>query len=155
MFQKKNLNRKNIALIFIAIFFLLDRYFKYLALNKEIKKEIISKVLNFSLSKNYNISFSLKIFNNPEYLILFISSIIIFLIIYIIYLKKNNYSQNIILSLQLIIFGAISNLIDRVNHFFVIDYLDFFNISVLNIADIMISIGAILLIYFSYIKKEL
>jgi signal peptidase II len=154
MFQKKRFNKKNIVLIFITIFFLLDRYLKYLALDKNIKKEIIPKILNFSLSKNYNISFSLKIFDNPQYLIYFIGLIIFFLILYLLYLKKNNYSRNITLSLFLIISGAVSNLIDRINYYFVIDYLNFLNINILNIADIMISLGAISLIYFSYIKKK-
>jgi len=47
----------------------------------------------------------------------------------------------------LILAGAIGNAIDRLIYGCVIDYIHFFSISIFNFADILISIGAILLVW--------
>jgi signal peptidase II len=55
-------------------------------------------------------------------------------------------SNKIILALLLILAGAISNFIDRLLFGFVIDYLAFFSRSYLNLADLMIAAGMLILI---------
>lgn len=72
-------------------------------------------------------------------------------IIFIVWLLKHEYKRTLTaLALTLILSGAIGNLIDRVWHGHVIDFLLFYReywyFPAFNIADIAISVGAILLI---------
>lgn len=155
-----NLNKNktvflNIAWPFlIAMFFITDRIFKELALKQGllISKSIISDLLSFRLLFNQNIAFSLPI-SGP--ILILIISLVILLLIYIIFHRfiylKNNKQE--IYILVLILFGAISNLIDRFFYGAVVDYLDLKYFTIFNLADVMISVGVI--IYFiNYLKKD-
>ncbi len=144
--------KKNIAIIIIAIFFLFDRYLKFISLQTKNEFHIIKNVLSFTLTKNYQIAFSLKVFS-PEILTIITGIIILLLLFYLFYLNKNNFSKSIKLSLLAIILGAFSNWIDRFIFGFVIDYLEIFKLSVLNLADILISFGTIYLLFYTYKKK--
>jgi signal peptidase II len=148
----KQLKLKNIAIIFIiAIFFVIDRYLKKLALGLSSNEEfiIIGKVLSFKMTPNYQIAFSLPM---PTYIILPITLVIIITLIFIIFklILKNKNINHEILALTLIVLGAISNLFDRLQFSYVIDYLYLKNFSILNIADIMISLGTIFFIISHY-----
>jgi len=140
---------KNIALLLVvAIFFSLDRYLKYLAIHifSSQSFNLLGSFLKFSLAKNYYIAFSLPLYG--WVLNILISLIIIGLISYIFYLisAKNN-QRLIIFSLTLILFGAISNLTDRLIFGYVIDYFDFKYFTVFNLADVMISLGVIMFLF--------
>jgi signal peptidase II len=142
------INFKNIAIItMIAIFFIADRYLKSLALNQASKTPIklIGDIFSFNFTPNYYIAFSLPI--GGKWLNLLVILIIIALIIYIFYLilKKNNQKLNTIL-LTIILFGAISNILDRLIFGYVIDYFELRYFTVFNLADVMISGGALAII---------
>lgn len=153
---KKNSILKNIAIIvIIAIFFILDRYLKYLAINLNESVPLIKNFFSFTFVENKNIAFSIPL---PETLILTLStSVIIILFIFIIHLlsKKKTLDYES-LPLTLIIFGAISNMVDRYLYGYVIDYLYLKNFTVFNLADALISIGTLTFIYFQIFttKKE-
>lgn len=138
---------KNIAiLLLVAIFFSLDRYLKLLATHGSSHQSpnLLGSLLKFSFTKNYYIAFSLPFYG--PILNALIILIIIALIIYIFYLildKKNQTSS--IFPLTLILLGAISNLTDRLNFGYVIDYFDLSYFTVFNIADMMI-LGGVLYI---------
>ncbi len=51
-----------------------------------------------------------------------------------------------LVSWLLILTGASSNLLDRIKHGAVIDYLSLFSLMIFNLADVMIFIGVIILI---------
>lgn len=57
--------------------------------------------------------------------------------------------------MMLIALGAISNLIDRMIYGFVIDYFDVRFFSVLNLADIMITLGVMIFIVFSFYSNKM
>jgi len=57
------------------------------------------------------------------------------------------------LSLILILAGAISNLIDRISHGYVVDYISFFNLNHFNLADIFI-IGGVLIFFVQTLKSK-
>lgn len=145
---------KNIAIIsLIAIFFIGDRLLKIWALKLEPNEnyKILGDWLIFSFTKNYNIAFSLPI--NGTWLLPAIFIIIlglIALLIKIIYQEKKFGLSAIFLTF--IIFGAISNMIDRLFYSYVIDYLAIKNVSILNLADVMISLGAILFLKNNFTK---
>jgi len=137
---------RNIAIILIiAMFFIGDRALKTLALQQTEAKLLLGKVFLFNFTKNYNISFSLPL-SGP---ILNISIIVIILgLIFVIYkliLKEKCLSLKSLL-LTFILFGAISNMVDRLQYGYVIDYLELKYFTVFNLADVMISCGVLILI---------
>ncbi len=140
----------NIAWLFaLAIFFMLDRFLKILAISSN-KKIIIPNLLDFNFIPNYNIAFSLPVAGWYLSLMigLIITAIIIFLILNYQHLKPLEF-----ISFFGILLGAISNLIDRLQYGFVVDYLDLRWFTVFNVADALISVCSIVL-FISLIKKD-
>jgi signal peptidase II len=143
-------------ILIIAIFFIADRLFKALALNikSEDAKIIIDPIFLFNFTENRNIAFSLP-FSGPVLNIVIICLIlgIIFIIGRLIFRAKKLTLEAMILTF--ILFGAISNIVDRLQYGFVIDYLEIKNFTIFNLADVMISGGALFLILknFQSIKK--
>lgn len=147
------INKKIAPYLSGAIFLLLlDRFFKILALFF-LKNDVLllGNWLKFSFSKNYYIAFSLPIGGNALIAII----ILIMLLLGREYIKQIKNSNFPLAGLILIIlFGAASNLWDRLSFGYVIDYLDLEYFTVFNIADCMISAGAIILIMVSCQKGK-
>ncbi|HZJ41702.1 MAG TPA: signal peptidase II [Patescibacteria group bacterium] len=144
----------NIAIIsLIAIFFSLDRYLKNLALNLNIGENypLITDYFSFSFAKNSNIAFSLPL--STKIIFPIIITAIIFLTFAI---TSNIYKKRALtldsLLLTFILFGAISNMLDRLLYGYVIDYLSLKNFSIFNLADIMITLTSFFYIF--YITKQ-
>ncbi len=139
---------KNIAIAsVIAIFFIADRLLKMLGLQiVELEPiTLIRELLYFNLTKNYYIAFSLPL--SGPWLKLIITLVIILIIFYLSYLLLYQKNKKIeIISLSLIFLGAASNLFDRLRYGYVIDYLELKYFTVFNLADCLISIGALILI---------
>jgi signal peptidase II len=148
----KNRYSKNIAwLLVMAMFFIGDRILKQLALKQEYGQSmaILGDWLQFRLIFNPNIAFSLPL--SGTILNILITVIIGGLTSLIIYLILNKKAQiSLIWPLTFILFGAISNLLDRLSYGAVIDYFGLKYFTVFNSADLMISIGVLILIF----KKE-
>lgn len=131
----------------IVVLFLLDRYFKIIALQKISAPSggdffIIPKFFKFSFFANHVGAFSLPF--SGIFIIIASAIIIFFLIIF----ASRAFQKRVMLLfgvLSLIIFGALSNLFDRVVYQFVIDYFHFWPISYFNLADLMIGAGIIIL----------
>jgi len=123
-------------------------------------KVIIPKILTLIYSENYGASFG--IFSGKPVLILIISisasvAVLIFLLIY---RKSHKFLR---LSLIMILAGAIGNIIDRIVLGYVRDFIDYtflktwfnFNFAICNVADVFLSVGAVMLIiYVLFIYKE-
>lgn len=146
---------KNIAIAFgIAIFFIADRGLKIFAQNNGSGTyfRLLGDWFLFRFTPNPYISFSLPF--SGIFLNITIILIIIGLIYYIFYLILNKKNQSLndkerkktIIILTIILFGAISNMQDRLIYGYVIDYLELKYFTVFNLADIMISAGTIILI---------
>ena len=139
-------------LIFILI--LIDQISKILVLNL-LKNEIIfiKNFFSFLFVKNYGAAFGL--FGGNVLLLIAITCALICYLIYDIKIHIND-KLNVICS-SLILSGAIGNLIDRIVHGYVVDFISFklFNnqMPVFNIADICITFGVIGLIYIMF-KEE-
>lgn len=109
---------------------------------------IIKNFFSITLLTNSGAAFSI-LSNNTIFLILV--SIICLNVIYF-YLIKNKELNNLEdISYGLLIGGILGNLIDRIIHMYVIDYLDFtifnYNFPVFNLADIAIVISMFLIGY--------
>ncbi len=140
---------KKTALIFLGAVFLfcLDRYLKFLSLNYFLNHDLslIGNFFHFSFAENQGIAFSLLI--NQNFLVFLIGMILAGLVFYSrkLFLRQDFLNLSFVI---LIIFGALSNLYDRIIFGFVIDYLDLKYFTVFNLADVMIFFGVIFLVWF-------
>ncbi len=109
-------------------------------------RSILGEVLWFQSEKNTGAAFSFLAGNN-WFFILF-SSLMCTLILWLLFSKKWFDLKLEKVSLAIILGGAISNLVDRIIYSYVRDfiYLKFINFAVFNVADMAITIGAILLV---------
>lgn len=137
----------NYLIVFILTF--LDQITKYLVVSFFNVNEyiiIIKNFLKFYYIKNIGASFGFL--SGNTILIIFITLIIIFYILYEMNKNKNNRLFDV--SCILILSGAFGNLIDRVCRGYVVDFISFtlFNteMAIFNVADIFITFGVILYI---------
>ena len=122
--------KKQSVFFVIWLFFVFDRILKFLS-------------ISFLFFKNEYISFQIPFSGMFFYFILsFVFLFIIFKTIQC-YKRKNMIE---LVSWLLILTGASSNLLDRIKHGAVIDYLSLFSLMIFNLADVMIFIGVIILI---------
>lgn len=132
------------TLVFIADRLLKETSIKKFSLLTKEDFFIVPKLFSFTFFKNEFLAFSLPAGVN---LIIIVSMIILaglLIILFRMFQTKNTEVASII---SLIILGALSNLQDRVSLGFVIDYFHLYPISYFNLADLMIGIGIILLIF--------
>ena len=154
--------KKNIVIFYIAtIIFILDRLSKYyiLVLARSVEKLdiTITTFLNFNLVFNSGIAFGLLSVDETFYYnIITLIIIVITLIILIIAIKTSGIEKY---CFSMIFGGSLGNIFDRLYYSAVIDFIDIHinNIHwfIFNFADIFISIGVILLIFFELFKKKI
>ncbi|MFA4989715.1 MAG: signal peptidase II [Candidatus Omnitrophota bacterium] len=132
------------SVIIVFVILLLDQLSKALIsgtlqFNQTIP--LIEGVFGLTLVHNRGAAFGL--FRNQVYLFI-ITSITAIVLIYL-GLKDNRHNKYYVVSLSLILAGAIGNLIDRLRLGYVIDFLNFYIWPVFNVADSSITVGAVLL----------
>ena len=135
---------------------LLSKYivFNFIDLYQFIK---ITKFLDLTHIHNFGVSFGLFSETIPPLVIIFISILVVFFIMYLLLNSQDILEQ---WGLFIIICGAIANIIDRSLNGYVIDFIYFhlyqFYWPAFNFADIYISIGIIMIIFnmLKEIKKE-
>ncbi|MEK7189517.1 MAG: signal peptidase II [Patescibacteria group bacterium] len=131
----------------IIVLFLLDRYLKIIALQKISAPSvgdffIIPKFFKFSFFANHAGAFSLPLNNN---FVAVVSAIIIFFLIIFSWRAFTARHWLFLNGLLCVIFGALSNVFDRLFFKFVIDYFHLWPMSYFNLADLMIGTGIIIL----------
>lgn len=139
------MNKKKIISIVIGIAIIVsDQLTKMALINKNIT--LIPNLMEFTYTKNTGAAFGIG--SNNIIMVIIVNVIILGFIIK--FLKDNSKKVDfpIIISLVLILSGAIGNLIDRLFRGFVIDFIDInvFNFPNFNIADIAIVLGIFVLI---------
>ena len=148
-------------LLFVIVFFTLDRISKYLIL--ELSKPSgqldiqFTSFINFNLIWNNGIAFGLFSFNENFYYNI-MTLFIIIVTLFVVWLSLNSKGLEKI-SFLMIIGGALGNIFDRIYYSSVIDFIDVnynnFHWFIFNVADIFITIGVLLLIYLEiFIKKK-
>ena len=109
---------------------------------------VIPNFFNITLIGNTGAAFSILSSNT---LLLIIISIVVLNLIYFLFVKDKTLGNFEQISYGLLVGGIIGNLIDRVVHGQVIDYLDFnlfgFNFPVFNLADIAIVVSMVLIAF--------
>ena len=107
--------------------------------------KVIPNILHMTLVHNTGIAFGLFKDQGAVFIVVPIIAVIL-LIVTIYYYRQNDQvlSRTYIVAFSLILGGAIGNLIDRMQHGYVIDFIDFRIWPVFNLADSAITIGAII-----------
>ena len=152
--MKKYLNNKINYLTIIFIFCSLDQFSKIyisLNLNKLLNKDLFIFTIEFV--RNYGAAFN--ILSGSRLFLSFISVISTIILSYFIFIRENELINKF--GLSFILAGSIGNGIDRILNGYVIDFIKikYIDFPVFNIADIVINIGALILIisYFRYKNK--
>lgn len=139
------------GLIIFSILFFIDQYIKILFVNGfSADGECISLVLAY----NKGVAFSLFAFlgDNLKYIQIAMMSL---LLLYLVF-NKNVFSDYHI-PFAILFAGAISNIYDRFFHEGVVDYIYWhcgFDFAIFNLADILINISIVLIVYTSYINDK-
>jgi len=150
---------KKKLLILIPLFIFLDQLSKKWMLNNIFDSQIIieiNKYLNFVPVWNKGISFGMlsNFMNINFFMIIVTSGILLFLIFWFVKTK----SRNLSLSLSFIISGAIGNLVDRLNHKAVVDFIDIHignhHWPAFNFADSYITIGAFIYVFTIFTSQK-
>ena len=148
------INRENRKfLIIITTLISLDQISKYIfSINNEYFLNKNFFILSFNYLRNYGAAFN--IFEGNRLFLSFISFLSSLILIYFIFFKEslnlgNRYGLSFILA------GSIGNGIDRIFRGYVIDFinLNIIDFPIFNIADILINIGCITLL-FNYFKSK-
>src|SRR6056300_1846577 len=156
-----NLKENYFYFIFLVLIFLADRGSKIIILNifenSEFASIKINSFINFSLVLNDGIAFGLfSLEKNFYYNIL--TSIILLIAIYIIFLayKSSNLLEK--LSYLMIVGGASGNIFDRLYYSSVVDFIDItinnFHWFIFNVADIFITLGIVILLIREFLNKK-
>jgi signal peptidase II len=144
---------KNIVILFLlTMFFVVDRYLKFVSLNLENDFSLIKNIFTFTFYANKNISFSLPF---SGFWLLIVVSLLLILISYYCFVvfKKKQWPE--FFAWLAIVLGAFSNIIDRFKYSYVVDYLDVAYFTVLNLADVMISLGCFYIIFSNFISHKI
>ena len=141
---------RTLALLLLGgSFFILDRFLKYLAFtHQETVLYVWRPWIGWEYFANPGIAFGIPL---PWFTSLIYTPIILFLVFW--YAKKRM-TKNLIstFGLILILYGALSNLLDRLFYHITIDYIRIVT-SLINLADVMIVCGAIFL-FWQELKKK-
>ncbi len=137
------------------MFFVADRVLKAIASQGTwvMPKPLLGNWLQFDFIPNYYIAFSLPFGGDP---LLWLTGLIILgIFCYLFYLflaKKLKWGT--FFPLTILLFGAISNFIDRVQYGYVIDYLSCRYFTIFNLADVLIVLAISWILFQTLIKKD-
>lgn len=134
----KKLFRLNVI---ILIFFILDRILKTIALKGVVKKFFF---LKFSFFSNQNIALGIPLSGIFLYFLLTVIILLVVLMLVKAYRKEKTVD---VFSWTMILAGAFSNVFDRFKYGSVVDYFNLSFFTVFNLADAMIFIGVVILVW--------
>lgn len=144
---KINIPRKIFLPIIIVLmigFVVLDQAVKNMVLSSFADSPFyLSNYLALEVSKNYGIAFGLSM--NME---IFYSVVLLFLA-WMVKAKVLDFvemDKKEILAVSFILSGALGNMIDRVRFGYIVDYINFKDIVIFNLADVFILAGAVILL---------
>ena len=143
-------------LLFI-IFILLDLITKYFVKNNLFINQSIELTSYFDIVyvQNFGVSFGLLSGTVSHWLLIFISTLVVFLIIYLMLISNKKLEKT---AYFIILIGALANITDRAINSFVVDFILIhyknFYWPAFNLADIYITLGIIMLLISFLIKSK-
>ena len=157
------MNRRLFYFLLILILLIADQLTKTIVAQKIpllSRKSIIPGFFNLTHVRNRGAIFGFFSQSGSQilYIILMLASLAAFCLVVFYFLKTPTSERFMIISLSLILAGALGNLIDRIFRGYVIDFLDFYvrkwHWPSFNVADASITIGAFLLIFVFFFKRR-
>ncbi len=143
----------------IVLLIFIDQFTKHLAVEHLQDKpaiKIIDGVLELNFLKNRGAAFGL--FQNQKVFFVLIAVIILFIIAYVLFRMPDDKKYNVMhILLVMIASGAAGNMIDRISHDYVVDFIYFvlINFPIFNVADIYVTVStALFIILFLFYYKE-
>ncbi|MFC1663264.1 signal peptidase II [Patescibacteria group bacterium] len=137
----------------VGLLFFLDQALKWLAsAGTSNTFDIIPNVIKFKIFLNDGLIFSVPV---PNIFIVIFSILILALLLFLIIRSDRADNEPAVWHYSLIFAGGLSNIVDRLYQGATIDYLNIvpFNFPVFNMADVMVAVGLILLV-FSWARKN-
>lgn len=154
------MNQKQRIFEITAVLLMIDQIIKLIIRSKmSLFQEIVVIPNFFSILYVQNTGAAFSFLENSTFLLIIIS--VVFILLLNNYIKKESSHFNLyeVISYGMIMGGIFGNLIDRLLHHSVIDYLSFtfgfYQFAIFNFADICIVLGVILLIIVSIFEKKL
>ena len=150
--------RLGLAIALIAI--LIDQLSKWWILVKVMNPpKIVQVTQNFNLVLTWNRGVSFGLFNDQgNWGVWIFSTLALIIVVILVFWLRRAETKLISVALGLIIGGALGNVIDRINHTAVVDFLDFyigkFHWPAFNAADSFITVGATVLIVDSLFARK-
>lgn len=163
--MNKFTNKLNLILLWDLFTFVLllamDRITKYLSIHycSDDNFTLIKNVLEITYIENYG--GALGMLNNQKFFFIFISALFICLILFFLFvLPKQKAFLALNIWLSFMVAGTVGNMIDRIVHGFVVDfiYVPIIKFPVFNLSDIWVTIGAIatlIILIFKIKEKDL
>lgn len=154
--NKKSDKDKILLIVIVVAIVLIDQITKLLVINKG-EMTIIPKVLNFKVSQNTNAAYGIGANSTVMYIL---TNLVILSVIFKFITTQNEYvDRKFKVFLSFILAGGITNVIDRMFRGYVVEFIDFkqfINIPVFNIADLFVIIGwvSVAAIFASFTIKE-
>lgn len=139
---------KFLILLITAIIIAIDQASKFLTSRLDESIPVIKNVLHITFVQNLGAGFGTL---QGRWWLLVIISLIAFAVAFYYFLKTKKFFLEIIIAVLLA--GIVGNLIDRMVFGFVRDFIDFRIWPVFNIADIVITISILLLIFYFWKEK--
>lgn len=150
--------RLGLAIALIAI--LIDQLSKWWILVKVMNPpKIVQVTQNFNLVLTWNRGVSFGLFNDQgNWGVWIFSTLALIIVVILVFWLRRAETKLISVALGLIIGGALGNVIDRINHTAVVDFLDFYigkiHWPAFNAADSFITVGAVVLIVDSLFVRQ-
>lgn len=134
--------------IIIILGIVLDRITKIYASSNFLQNPIKGKLINLVYVENRGAAFG--ILQDRRIFFIILTLVVVAYLLYYFIRNINTNPKMLNLALSLIISGALGNFYDRLFHGYVVDFIEFsfINFPVFNIADILVTLGSILLIVF-------
>lgn len=116
--------------------------------------EVIPNVVKFSFVENTGAAFG--VMKDAKFWLIAISVLLFIVITYYVVYKKKELKLSALISLAMVAGGGISNVADRLQFGYVVDYIDFYciNYPVFNLADICVVVGVFWIAVMILFAKE-
>ena len=144
-----------ITLVMVALLVGLDQLIKYLVITNVKPVDavpVIDNILQFRYVENTGAAFS--ILSEKTWLLSLITGVMIIGALLYLFITRPK-SKLLTTSIILVVSGGLGNLIDRIFRGYVVDFIEylFMEYAVYNFADILVTIGAVLLVIAIFLDK--
>ena len=134
-----------LIVILVTIFIIIDQASKIFA-NNFIDGTIGNEILKFEIANNTGLAFGFNDGSNVKNI--FIMSFVLIIVIRFVKNQIELIDTKTAVALSMVLAGGFGNLIDRIFRGAVLDFIKIYKFPIFNLADVLVFIGAVLLVIF-------